>query len=91
MPEKADTGFKYISLLPRDLVFRYKGSIFCCCPLFKNLKPVGTRLRYVTNVFHQNFSKGILKNNFIWISVSNLIVLKFPLNVLLQQPLNKTF
>ena len=62
---------------PEILVFfDIKASVFCCFRLSKNQKPLGTRLRYITNVFHWSFSKGILKKNFIRISVSNFNVIK---------------
>ena len=61
------------------LVYLYKGCVFCWSPLLKNQKPLEARLRYITNVFHWNFSKGILKTIIYEFLHQILIVLKFHL------------
>ena len=75
MSEKADTGFKYISLLLREFsFFDIKAAFFAAVPLEKS-KISGNKIEIYYWVSLQLFKRNV-KNNFIQISVSNFNSIK---------------
>ena len=75
MSEKADTGFKYVSLLLREFsFFDIKAAFFAAVPLEKS-KISGNKIEIYYWVSLQLFKRNV-KNNFIQISVSNFNSIK---------------